>query len=97
MDRAMTTLSLPLTGIHCAGCVNRAEKALNAVGGVTGASVNLATRVATVTIDDATTAGDLATALKTAGYPVAQQEARLTVEGLISSLCAISVMFMFSR
>ena len=35
-------------GIHCASCVNKIEKALQGVPGVTKASVNFATEAATV-------------------------------------------------
>lgn len=44
----MTDVTLELTGLHCASCVGRAEKALAAVNGVSAASVNLATGAATV-------------------------------------------------
>ena len=43
-----TRITLPVEGMHCAGCVGRVERALAAVPGVTGASVNLATHRATV-------------------------------------------------
>ena len=39
---------LRLSGLHCAGCVGKVEKALLAVPGVTEASVNLADRTARV-------------------------------------------------
>ncbi|MBI4143195.1 heavy-metal-associated domain-containing protein [Candidatus Uhrbacteria bacterium] len=42
----MTTYQI--TGIHCASCVVKIEKALKAVPGVTKASVNFATETASV-------------------------------------------------
>ena len=45
-------IDLTIEGMSCAGCVSRVEKALSAVPGVSGATVNLATRHATVTLDD---------------------------------------------
>mgnify|MGYP003836385515 CR=1 FL=1 len=42
------TVELAVDGMTCASCVGRVERALQAVPGVTGASVNLATEQATV-------------------------------------------------
>ncbi len=44
-------LSLPVTGMTCASCVNRIERFLNKADGVTTATVNLATERATVQFD----------------------------------------------
>lgn len=44
----MQTLDLAIEGMHCAGCVGRVERALQAVPGVVEASVNLATERAVV-------------------------------------------------
>jgi len=46
-----TTVTLGVTGMTCASCVRRVEKALASVPGVQGASVNLATEKATVIFD----------------------------------------------
>jgi Cu+-exporting ATPase len=43
------TVSLSISGMTCASCVGRVERALNKVPGVTGVSVNLATEKAQVT------------------------------------------------
>src|SRR3954465_13975157 len=45
--------TLDISGMTCASCVGRVEKALNRVDGVTAAEVNLATEVATVRFDPA--------------------------------------------
>jgi P-type Cu+ transporter len=50
-DAATTEARLPITGMTCASCVRRVEKALEKVDGVTRASVNLATERATVAYD----------------------------------------------
>ena len=42
-------IEFPVTGMTCASCVNRVEKALKKVPGVLDASVNLATEQASVT------------------------------------------------
>ena len=44
-------MQLPITGMTCASCVRRVEKALHKVEGVAEASVNLATEKATVSYD----------------------------------------------
>src|SRR5688572_7761475 len=64
---APQTLDLKVEGMTCASCVARVEKALRKVPGVTDASVNLATEVATVRselpVEDAAIA-----AVRRAGY-----------------------------
>lgn len=65
-------LELPITGMTCASCVHRVEKALGRVAGVQAASVNLATEKATVHFDPAVAAvAQLTTAIEQAGYGVA--------------------------
>ena len=69
----MNELQLPVTGMTCASCVNRVEKALRAVPGVTQASVNLATEKAAVRAGDGVAAEALAAAVRRAGYGVATE------------------------
>ncbi|MCC2955265.1 heavy metal translocating P-type ATPase [Massilia sp. IC2-477] len=57
---------LRITGMTCASCVARVEKALQKVPGVTGATVNLATEKATV--HGAATLDELVVAVHEAGY-----------------------------
>ncbi|MRI31455.1 copper-translocating P-type ATPase [Endozoicomonas sp. OPT23] len=45
---SLSSIQLSLTGLNCAGCVGKVEKALRAVSGVAKASVNLADKSATV-------------------------------------------------
>ena len=60
---------IPIEGMHCASCVNRIEKALTAVPGVTRASVNLATgRAAVSYIPRPTALTDLRRAIEESGY-----------------------------
>src|SRR6266545_2177138 len=64
-------LTLPITGMTCASCVRRVEKALAKVPGVADASVNLATERARVAFDPAqASAADLRAAVEKAGYGV---------------------------
>lgn len=62
----MTTLTLPISGMTCANCAARVEKALAAVPGVVTASVNLATEKATVA--GAALPEALVAAVERAGY-----------------------------
>lgn len=64
-------VTFPVTGMTCASCVRRIEKALAKVEGVQTASVNLATEKARVAYDPATATLDhLQKAVEKAGYGV---------------------------
>ena len=65
---AAGTVDLQITGMHCASCVTRVEQALGAVPGVRGASVNLATERASVTLSIPLAPEQLAEAVRRAGY-----------------------------
>ncbi|MDX3774116.1 heavy metal translocating P-type ATPase [Chromatiaceae bacterium AAb-1] len=61
-------LQLPLSGLSCASCASRVEKALSQVPGVISVSVNLATETASVDILTAVSLSDLEAAINLAGY-----------------------------
>jgi Cu+-exporting ATPase len=62
-------ISVPVTGMTCASCVRRVERALARVPGVQTASVNLATERASVVYDPAVAdLGQLGAAVERAGY-----------------------------
>ncbi len=64
-------ITFPVTGMTCASCVRRIEKALSRVEGVREASVNLATEKARVAYDPGTATPDqLQKAVEKAGYGV---------------------------
>src|SRR6266702_2591615 len=64
-------ITFPVTGMTCASCVRRIEKALGRVDGVAEASVNLATEKATVLYDPAVaSAAHMQAAVEKAGYGV---------------------------
>ncbi len=65
---AETTIELSVTGMTCASCVGRVEKALKAVPGVNSASVNLATERASITAAGGVPASALIQAVAKAGY-----------------------------
>ncbi|UXU92209.1 heavy metal translocating P-type ATPase [Burkholderia sp. S-53] len=65
---APASIELDIDGMTCASCVSRVEKALAKVPGVTRASVNLATELATVDATAGVSASQLADAVNQAGY-----------------------------
>ena len=68
MESVATTWDLPITGMSCAACVARVERALKAVPGVAAASVNLATEQARVDAAAAVSLATLSAAVAAAGY-----------------------------
>ncbi len=66
-------LDFPVTGMTCASCVNRVQKALKKVPGVLDAEVNLASEHAAVTyLPTATGWSELKAAVEKAGYGVVE-------------------------
>lgn len=76
-----------VTGMTCASCVGRVEKALAQVPGVLSASVNLATETATVSTDGSVSAAALAAAVDKAGYGVAIEEISMAILGMTCASC----------
>ncbi|MDQ6795301.1 MAG: heavy metal translocating P-type ATPase [Chloroflexota bacterium] len=72
---APRTFALDIEGMTCASCVNRIERYLRKVDGVTQANVNLATERATVAAAPSVTVDQIIAAVEAAGY-----DARLIVE-----------------
>ncbi|WP_370153169.1 heavy metal translocating P-type ATPase [Ferrovibrio sp.] len=83
-------IDLAVTGMSCASCAGRVEKALRAVPGVAEASVNLAGETAHVAYvpGAAADAAALVAAVRRAGYEVPQQQVRLQIEGMSCASCA---------
>ncbi|HVC35005.1 MAG TPA: heavy metal translocating P-type ATPase [Chloroflexota bacterium] len=93
-------VSLPVTGMTCAPCVRRIEKALSKVDGVSVANVNLATEKGKVVYDPSVTSlNHLKLAVEKAGYGVrelppdppasalATGEVLLPIEGMTCASC----------
>ncbi|MEQ3672433.1 heavy metal translocating P-type ATPase [Pseudophaeobacter sp.] len=80
-------ISMQITGLNCAGCVGRAEKALAVIPGVTEASVNLATAKGQVQAAQDLEPAALVSALEQAGYPAAVSQLSLDIEGLSCASC----------
>lgn len=67
-DVATTETTLRVKGMTCASCVARVEKALRKVPGVAGATVNLATEMATIQALSTVPVAALKAAIDKAGY-----------------------------
>ncbi|SET80624.1 heavy metal translocating P-type ATPase [Paracoccus homiensis] len=80
-------LRLGVTGMNCGSCVGRVERALNAMPGVIGADVNLATGVAVIDHDGRVSAADIVTTLDRAGYHARLSETRLAVQDMSCASC----------
>src|SRR5579883_1406532 len=84
-ETAPAELELAITGMTCASCVRRVERALSKVPGVTSATVNLATERAALTLDPAAIPAveALLGAVDRAGYgaqPIAPEMAEEAVD-----------------
>jgi Cu+-exporting ATPase len=68
-------VTLPVRGMSCASCVEKVQKALSSVPGVTRADVNFATEKATVEyVLGEATVKDMTRAVKEAGYEILEVE-----------------------
>ena len=80
-------LSIGIDGMTCGSCVLRVEKAIEAIPGVSKASVNLATESARVTASAGVSYGTVQQAIEKAGYEVVTDEVNLDVEGMSCASC----------
>ncbi len=85
----VTTFEIPVEGMTCASCVGRVERALQAVPGVAGAVVNLATERASITATDSGLRPQLTAAIEKAGYsvPGGTGNLELAVQGMTCASC----------
>ncbi|HXH04362.1 MAG TPA: heavy metal translocating P-type ATPase [Candidatus Competibacteraceae bacterium] len=79
--------SLAITGMSCAACVRRVEKALAKVPGVRTATVNLANETASIEAVPELGMEDLTRAVEAAGYGVASDEYTLAITGMSCAAC----------
>ncbi|MFZ3581996.1 heavy metal translocating P-type ATPase [Loktanella sp. DJP18] len=78
-------ITLPVTGMSCASCVGRVQRALAAEPGVTNAEVNLATETARIT--GSVGPVRLADVLAQAGYPTRTATTVLTIADMSCASC----------
>ena len=82
------TIELPITGMTCASCVARNERALRRVAGVSEAIVNFATEKATIAFDPAVVSPeDLVHTVEAAGYGVVTAQQTLPIMGMTCASC----------
>jgi Cu+-exporting ATPase len=80
------SLDIAITGMTCASCAGRVERALRRVPGVADAAVNLATKRARVT--GPAELGALTAAVEQAGFGVGRAGIDLAVEGMTCASCS---------
>jgi Cu+-exporting ATPase len=88
---ASATLSLPISGLTCAACARRAEKALRAVPGVGSATVSIAAERAEIVPDGAVSLDKALEALTGAGFGVPSERIELDVAGMTCAACVSRV------
>ncbi len=81
-------LDLRVSGMSCAACVRRVERAAAQAPGVEGVAANLATERAMVTIGPGFRLPALAASMQTAGYPVVEDTLDLSLSGMTCASCA---------
>src|SRR5215204_3722583 len=81
-------ITIPVTGMSCASCVRRVERALAVNEGVAEASVNFASEEASVAYHPETTKADeLIRLIREAGYGVDVRERTFRVKGMTCASC----------
>ena len=79
---------IPIKGMHCASCAANIEKHLNAMPGVSGASVNFASSEASVEFESQS-AGlcDVVRKIRSLGYETPTETAALDIKGISCASC----------
>jgi len=82
-----TQYTLKITGMSCASCVGRVEKALKDVDTASDVSVNLATETASLRLGDPAHLEDAGATLDALGYPAQTSTVTLSVESMTCASC----------
>ncbi|NWK76828.1 heavy metal translocating P-type ATPase [Aquitalea sp. LB_tupeE] len=83
------TVTLPITGMHCAACAVRLEKVLGKLEGVS-ASVNFASEQAQVRYQGGQEQlRQIEAAISKAGFSIPQQQLQLDIQGMTCAACAV--------
>ncbi|WP_395698075.1 heavy metal translocating P-type ATPase [Methylocella sp.] len=90
-EEPTAAVSLPVKGMHCASCVGRVEKAVAAVPGVAGVSVNLATERASVTFEGPVDLEAVIGAIDRAGFAAVLASAQFEIRGMTDGACVDKV------
>ena len=91
LETASSTETIPISGMTCASCVLRVERAIAQVPGVTDASVNLATETAEVTYDAGSQREAVIAAIQRSGYDVSASTIELGIDGMTCASCVLRV------
>ncbi|MEM8552271.1 MAG: heavy metal translocating P-type ATPase [Pseudomonadota bacterium] len=83
----MQTLTFFITGLSCASCVARTEKALRTVPGVRDAKVNFTAGRASIAVDGPVDAALITEAVERAGYGAEEKTVQLRLSGLSCASC----------
>ncbi|WP_431282038.1 heavy metal translocating P-type ATPase [Humitalea sp. 24SJ18S-53] len=86
---SLPSLDIGIAGMTCTACAGRVERRVRALPGVTGASVNLASERLRVT--GAVAAGDVAEAIRAAGYDAVTETLSLRIIGMTCASCTARV------
>ncbi|SDF35982.1 heavy metal translocating P-type ATPase [Sulfitobacter delicatus] len=86
-----STESIPITGMTCASCVLRVERAIAQVPGVVEASVNLATERAEVIYETVGQRSAVVAAIRRSGYEIGSTTLELGIEGMTCASCVLRV------
>ena len=87
-ETRLARITIPVTGMTCAACVQRVEKALSRKEGVAEANVNFAAEKASVAYDRAATRPDeLVGVIRDAGYGADVRETTFGVAGMTCASC----------
>jgi P-type Cu+ transporter len=86
--KRLARITIPVTGMTCASCVRRVERALSKKEGVAEASVNFANEKVSVTYEPTATSPDeLVGAIREAGYGADVRETTFSVTGMTCASC----------
>jgi Cu+-exporting ATPase len=91
-DEGEKEASVRIKGMHCATCTAAVKDAIDALEGVRGSRINLATEKAVVRFDpDKTSLAEIEESIRRAGYEVAKDRMVLTIGGMHCAACASAV------
>ena len=85
------TLRVSIGGMSCGSCASRVTRALEAVPGVTEASVDLIGEQARVTFEDRADPGAVADAVSSVGFTPVVESVELSIEGMSCGSCASGI------
>ncbi|UCG79420.1 MAG: copper-translocating P-type ATPase [Nitrospirota bacterium] len=91
MSKHKKSITIPVTGMTCAACVNAVEKALEKVDGVDKATANFASDKATISFHDDFPSLNVIKAVRNEGYDVLTSKVDLSIKGMSCAACVSAV------